>query len=289
MKRITALLSVMAITLLAQGGNRAAQPATASTTTLNKVADSTALHYWEAYNLGDTLHTANKELWEQGFKEFAHMTSRTEQPRAAFERMAAQLVTNEKTLDYFTLLAEEHLADSHSPLYNEELYITMLESIIADKNISSLKRDQVSYQLDMALKNRIGSEATDIMLLTRDNSYIYLNNIRGEYILLYLGDPDCSVCNEAKEKIIASQAITEMVQNHRLMVVSVCVEGKTDTWETTPAPGEWIDTCDEQLSIYEEELYDMAAIPSFYLLDSNKHVILRDVHAEYVIEYLKNL
>ena len=41
-------------------------------------------------------------------------------------------------------------------------------------------------------------------------------------------------------------------------------------------PASWINSYDKQLRLRDEELYDLKAIPSLYLLDSEKRVMLKD-------------
>lgn len=252
-------------------------------------ANYKALHYWDAYDFNAPSLIESSAAMEQEFIQFIGIMSHATLPREAFDHLASLLATNNKVLDHFMELAEIHLAQSTSPLYNETLYITMLESIVAQEKLAPIKREQIGYHLSMAQKNSIGSIAADLELLLRDGSHCNLSDIAGSYILLYLGDPDCSVCNQAKAELLTAGIITKMTADGILTVVSVCLEGKTDTWTSTPAPAGWIDACDENMIIYDEELYDLAGTPSFYLLDGNHRVILRDVHAGYVIEYLNNL
>ncbi|MDE7122932.1 MAG: DUF5106 domain-containing protein, partial [Alistipes sp.] len=41
-------------------------------------------------------------------------------------------------------------------------------------------------------------------------------------------------------------------------------------------PSSWIDACDPSGAIRSEGLYDLRAIPSLYLLDARKRVLLKD-------------
>lgn len=257
-------------------------------TTASERTDYMALHYWDLYDFNDLSLIDNEEISEQGFIDFINLICNTTHQVEAFDILASRLTTNNKMLDYFIDMADRHLAEPQSPIYNEELYIMLLESITANGEIEPIKIEQISYYLELAKTNRIGTIAADIELLLRDGTYCNLSDIHGTYILLYLGDPDCNVCEEAKEQLLSSEVITSKVATHQLTIVSVCIEGKSDKWLSTPAPCQWIDACDEHQAVYEEEIYEIARTPSFYLLDSDHRVVLRDVHADYVIDYLQS-
>ncbi len=292
MKRIVTL-SILILFIFISVAQQSAFPLPEVPSRLTTPADRAnylALHYWDNYDFTDEMLIGNEDISEQGFFNFISIMPNVTQQQVAFDRLANAITRNKKMLNYFLDLADKYLAEPHSPVYNEELYIVMLNSVLSTHNLDDAKRLQVQYDLDMAMKNRIGEIAADITLLLRDGSYTTLSSIKStQYILLYLGDPDCNVCNQAKNKLLASSVISRMTDLGELTIVSLCIEGKTQVWQDTPAPSEWVDACDENQVIYEEEIYDIAEVPSFYLLDKERKVILRDVHVEYLLQYLSSV
>lgn len=51
-------------------------------------------------------------------------------------------------------------------------------------------------------------------------------------------------------------------------------------------PEEWINSYDKELTLREKQLYDLKAIPTLYLLDREKKVLLKDATAQVIEEYL---
>lgn len=291
MKRIVALTIVLlsALISMAQQDSFPLPEVPCRLTTPTERANYLALHYWDHYDFTDNTLIGNQDVSEQGFYNYISIMSGVTQQREAFDRLAGKITRNDKMLNYFLDLADQYLAESHSPLYDEELYIIMLNSILSVQHLDATKRIQVQYKLDMAMKNRIGEVAADITMLLRDGTYTTLSSIKSnQYILLYMGNPDCNVCNFAKHQLLASAIITHLVSCGDLAIISLCIEGCTQAWQDIPAPGGWIDACDENQAIYEEEIYDIAQVPSFYLLDHERKVILRDVHVEYLLQYLSS-
>ena len=52
-------------------------------------------------------------------------------------------------------------------------------------------------------------------------------------------------------------------------------------------PKEWINGYDKKLVIKEKNLYDLKAIPTLYLLDKDKKVLLKDATVAQIDQYLQ--
>ena len=51
-------------------------------------------------------------------------------------------------------------------------------------------------------------------------------------------------------------------------------------------PSKWINGYDKELTVRNRELYDLKAMPTLYLLDKDKKVLLKDAPVEQVEQYL---
>lgn len=271
--------------VIAQEASFASPIAPSTLNATNARANHAVLHYWEEHNLDTLSLPHNETIAEQYFVDFITLLQGTSTHEEAFDALAVHLAGNSSTTQFILMLGKEYLAEPTSQVYNEQFYIMMLEALLRQESLPSTDRMRCEYELSVALKNRIGSIATDFEMLLRNGNYTHLYDIEGKYILLLFGDPDCNVCNEAKGRLLASTIIAQARSNNGLTIVSVCVEGKTSTWESTAAPDGWIDACDEMMTIYDNELYDISDIPSCYLLDSSHRVVLRDVPVSVVERY----
>ena len=54
-------------------------------------------------------------------------------------------------------------------------------------------------------------------------------------------------------------------------------------------PSGWINGYDKELTVLDRELYDLKAMPTLYLLDKDKKVLLKDAPVEQVEQYLAHL
>lgn len=259
-----------------------------SLVTTESRANYLALHYWDNIDFNDSTIIGNEDISEQGFSNFISIMPYVTQKEVAFAEFVSKISLKPDVQDYFMAVAKKYLAESQSPVFNEELYITMLQSLLSSDMLDSARRAKYSVILDTEMKNRVGEVATDFEFMLRDGGRGRLSEINAKYILVFFSDPDCDRCNLVKAQIDASAVVRIKLLLGDLALLSVCVEGDTDAWKRIKTPDEWIDACDEKCAIYDQELYDIPGLPSFYLLDSSHRVILRDVHFQLVENFLDN-
>lgn len=259
-----------------------------SLVTTESRANYLALHYWDNIDFNDPTIIGNEDISEQGFSNFISIMPYVTQKEVAFAEFVSKISVKPDVQDYFMAVAKKYLAESQSPVFNEELYIMMLQSLLSSDMLDSARRAKYRVILNTEMKNRVGEVATDFEFMLRDGERGRLSEINAKYILVFFSDPDCDRCNLVKAQIDASAVVRIKLLLGDLALLSVCVEGDTDAWKRIKTPDEWIDACDEKCAIYDQELYDIPGLPSFYLLDSSHRVILRDVHFQLVENFLDN-
>ena len=251
-------------------------------------ANYLALHYWDNVDFCDPTIIGNEDISEQGFSNFISIMPYVTQKEVAFAEFVSKISLKPDVQDYFMAVAKKYLAESQSPVFNDELYIMMLQSLLSSDMLDSARRDKYSAILETEMRNRVGEVATDFEFMLRDGERGRLSEINAKYILVFFSDPDCDRCNLVKAQIDASAVVRIKLLLGDLALLSVCVEGDTDAWKRIKTPDGWIDACDEKCAIYDQDLYDIPGLPSFYLLDSSHRVILRDVHFQLVENFLDN-
>lgn len=259
-----------------------------SLVTTESRANYLALHYWDNIDFNDPTIIGNEDISEQGFSNFISIMPYVTQKEVAFAEFVSKISVKADVQDYFMAVAKKYLAESQSPVFNDELYIMMLQSLLSSDMLDSARRDKYSAILETEMRNRVGEVATDFEFMLRDGERGRLSEINAKYILVFFSDPDCDRCNLVKAQIDASAVVRIKLLLGDLALLSVCVEGDTDAWKRIKTPDEWIDACDEKCAIYDQDLYDIPGLPSFYLLDSSHRVILRDVHFQLVENFLDN-
>ena len=94
---------------------------------------------------------------------------------------------------------------------------------------------------------------------------------------------------EITDQLAASPFVTEWIKNNKLKILAVYPDEDLEAWKKhiSYMPAGWINSYDSTVSLKNDEIYDLKAIPTLYLLDKDKKVVLKDVTFNQVENYLK--
>lgn len=241
--------------------------------------DFMAAHYWDHFDFADTVALVEADSAEmlRHFSQFTALLTQPKTNRTPMDSLMRRASLSRTTLDYFASLAEHVLHDPNAPLRSSELYIPVLEAQLSAPYYDTYERIVPEHDLRMALQNRPGEVANDFSYCTRNGAIGSLHTLQGEHTLLFFSNPECAMCNMLKELLLHSPIVAEQIANGKLRVLLLYPDEELEAWrrqERTPAG--WIDAYDPDCKIRREGLYDLRAIPSLYLLDGEKRVIVKD-------------
>lgn len=252
-------------------------------------ANYLAEHYWDRFDFSDPSLIGREEITEQGFVNFISIMPYVTEREKAFAVFARRMVSYPQMFTYLQEVSEHYLFDAFSPVYDEELYALLLKELLKLPKLSVVERERFRYQLGITMKNRVGKEATDFGFVLRSGKRMSLKDVKGDYVLLYLNDPECTACRKVKEDMQQSALIRRWMDSGKMTVLSVCIEGKTSGWEHIPAPEGWMDAYDADRRLLEEDWYDLRNLPAVYLLDADKKVLLKNATLQRLEEVLRTL
>lgn len=207
------------------------------------------LHYWDNFNFSDTSLISHPEITEQAFANYVNLLPHSPNYKEGIETMMKKAEADSAMFAHFASMAEKYFYDPNSPFRNEDFYVSTLNVILKSEKVDEWNKVRPAYQLGMAMKNRVGEKATMFPQLAKS---------KGELILLFFHNPECENCKEIKEYIKTK----ELDKKVTLLMVNP----------------------DENKGL--EELYDLRAIPTLYLLNKEKTVLLKDAVIGQVEEYL---
>lgn len=252
-------------------------------------ANYLAIHYWDRFDFKDNSLIDRPEITEQGFANFISIMPYVSEKQEAFAVFAKRMAENPKMLAHLLEVSERYLFDNFSPVYEEELYLMLVEKLLKQSQLSLVQKERLRYQQKVAMKNRVGQLAADFGFVLRDGKRMTLKEVKADYVLLYLNDPECEACQKIKSGLEASEVVAQWRKNGRMKVLSVCIEGKTAGWKNLPAPSGWIDACDDNKVLLEQDLYDLRNLPAIYLLDVNKRILLKNATLQRLEQMLKQM
>ena len=182
---------------------------------------------------------------------------------------------------------EHYFFDPNSPVLDEEMYLRALDGILAAKSLTDLDKMQYEYQHRICSLNRAGTPAADFVFEQLNGKKGSLYGIKGDYTLIFFNNPGCHACGEILENIVNSP-VAEMVSKGKVKVLAMYIDEELEAWKENRSkfPQEWIYAHDHKMILRDNNIYGLRAIPSLYLLDKEKRVILKDAPVGKVISYL---
>lgn len=177
-----------------------------------------------------------------------------------------------------------------SPRRNEARYIAFLDSLLAVDTLPDALRVRAEYRKRVAMLNRPGSVAADFRYIDRHGKESTLHDLESPLTLLIFYDPECPHCNDLLRRYAASKTIKRAITEKKLTVIAIYAEGKREVWDKTKndLPDNWLVGYD-LTGILDEEIYDLPAMPTPYLLDMDKRVILKDPEPKLLIRRIGQL
>lgn len=249
-----------------------------------------ARNYWRNFDFTDTSLIDRPEITEQAFADYVNIIGHmnTETADASIKTTLSKAEADTAMYAHFLELFEKYLYDPNSPMRNETLYITVLQAAISSPKTSEAEKTRMRYRLDLAQRNRPEMPATDFTYTLASGKTGTLYGIDAQYLILFLNNPGCHACKETIDRISSSETIRKMIGDKRLKVLSIYPDEDLKAWKEylTTLPSEWLNGYDASLQIKNEELYDLRAIPTLYLIDRKKFVILKDAPFGEIEHYL---
>ncbi len=253
-------------------------------------ADYVARHYWQNFDFSDTSYIRLPEVTEQAFADYVAVLGQLSPDLAAVSvrTTLAGAEADTAMFAYFAELFDKYLYDPNSPVRNEEIYIPVLEYIVASDKVSDADKIRPRYRLAMALKNRPGTPAADFTYTLASGATGTLYGVKADYLVLFINNPGCTACKETVEQITSSELLSGLIARGRVKVLAVYPDEDLAAWRDyrSHIPSAWINGYDAQRKMAHDELYDLKAIPTLYLLSFDKKVLLKDVPAGIVERYL---
>lgn len=232
-------------------------------------------HYWDNYQWNDC-SADNQLVGEQGLVDFLNLMQYADSLVA--DRCAASFVqqafaTVELGKHYDGLL-EHYLYNQHSPLRNDLTYAHLLRHLSADDGlISAPDRQRYRSRLMNVEKNQVGTVAADFRFRDTDGRQRRLHDISAQLTLLIFTDPECATCQSVEEQMKHES----LFHDSHLKMVRV-LPFDDSKLKTEGASARDIGN-----------RYFVPVTPSFYLLDANKRVLLKNATFEQTLQTLQEL
>lgn len=172
-----------------------------------------------------------------------------------------------------------------SPMRDEDLLIPFLRAAIASGKLGEGDKMRADFRLEIAMKNRPGTPATDFVFADRKGIETSLMKVRsGKPILLIFFDPDCSHCMESINGIIGQGT------DKKFTVVAIDIADDHDRWIEIKdsLPEEWVAGYAGP-AIEDDDLYALLDTPTIYILNADGTVAVKDITSDKIKGYAESL
>ena len=231
-------------------------------------------HFWDGMSFADTLPA------EARTRAVHLLMQRAEADKPAYLLLAE--------------LAEKYLYTTGSPMQSEEHFIPFLEETARTPLLDETEKSRPRFLLAAALKNRPGTTAADFTYHTPEGNLQTLHATpSAPRLLLMFYNPDCTHCRQAIALLHDDGLFKQMLHDGRLTVLAINTENDHESptrHEARPRSGNELPdgwtagTATPTLA--DDEPYILPSMPVLYLLDQEKHVLLKEALPEQVLARL---
>ena len=241
-------------------------------------------HFWDNFLFADTSQT-NRKLAEQGIADYLNLLPHVEDSASqcsAVDVFVRQAFADASRSEAFENLLEHYLGNPASPLRNDGLYALLLRRIAMTLPEGDARLERYRHHQRLLSMNAPGKTATDFIYVTRGGARGRLSDLSSPYTLLIFSDPDCARCRENMPQLVASKAL----KDGRVRVLVVYPDADTSLWRQAKPdlPSNWTDAYSPEGEVMHRPLYHLPRLPALYLLDAEKHVLVKDGSLEEVVE-----
>lgn len=255
-------------------------------------------HFWDRFDFASYQSRYDQATRNEALATWADLLAMLTGPnkvgRVAEESICAVLdgaaAAGEEAYWYFLESLESLFYDANSPVRCDEHFVVVC-SHATDPERSAI--DEVSARRYASLgrlveRNRPGNVATDFAYTLPDGRQRRLHNFEAELLVLYFYNPGCSDCGRVKQLLEQSSSVAELHRQGRLGLLAVYPDAELELWRDDLAnlPEWWVAGYDSGSVVQQRELYDLKAVPTLYLLDGDKRVILKDPDVERLLWFL---
>ena len=176
--------------------------------------------------------------------------------------------------------------DADSPYRNDEIALTLFNKMLDSETLDSLTVSTIQYAVDKICLNRINQKVKDFSYITTSGKEGSLYSIGGaDYTLVIFGAPNCPACTNTLD-VCERSSINEAVASGRLNLLLMYVDQDFPAWTeyVKDRPSAWIKAFDGQNML--QDLYDLKAVPTLYLMDKDMNLLIKDGTVGYVGGYL---
>lgn len=246
------------------------------------------VQFWTGFDFKDSTMVNGKQMVVWMVSYINLLQQNPDKVTQSLNRMLD--IASQDSLSYAAAakIVKQYIYDPNSPYRNDEWYIDVLNHTLTSDKLSETDKERLRFVLDMLKRNRVGEKATDFTFTQASGKHANLYDLESKYILIYFYNPGCETCREILEKLKNSGVINRLLLSKLITILAFYPDEDLNEWLSgqKSIPSAWINAYDKHQIVSNKKLYDLKAIPSLYLLDRDKKVILKDAEFPVIEKFL---
>jgi hypothetical protein len=261
-------------------------------------------HFWDDFFNPSRNYTKDTNLvggviksnFEKAYLQYLHYLDKNSiknmlcAQKILMDKAEAKEKVEPKSIIWETLinLSEKYLFDPNSPYRNEEYFIPVLEKLTKTELTDSTKKSRYDYLLTLCSLNRLGTPAKDFSFTLNNGRTSSLYKTKANFILILFSNPGCDNCKEVIDILSSSKEVNWMIKEKKLAVLNIYPDADLTEWYNYMKfyPKNWINGFDHKMELNSNTIYYIRAVPSLYLLDTDKKVIFKDGTPKNILKFL---
>jgi len=232
----------------------------------------------------------NDEYRNMMFENYVlELFSQTPERAVVMQDSAMRSVASDSAAFFRMLQLQNHfIYDVNSPYRCEDFYIPVAEAVVSSPFTSDSAKFAAREDIAGFSRNRLGTPAADFSFTLKGGRPQNLYSVKAELTLLFFSNPGCTNCKEIMEELTSTAGIDELIADGSLAVVNIYPDDDINSWYEYLAsyPKTWINGYSPEVDD-PDGAYLLRAIPTLYLLDRDKNVLLKDAPLERIIRILR--
>ena len=199
--------------------------------------------------------------------------------------------TASQVFETFVDLFQKYFYDPNSPVRNEDVYYHFVSRYASYEGLSDVLRAKYEREARLSALNKVGTKATDFRFADRRGKIRSLYDINADLTLVFFSNPGCNACMEIINVLKEEPVISSLILSGKMAVLNIYIDEDIQAWRSYMPiyPEEWYNGFDPDLVIRTDNTYHVRAIPSLYLLDADKTVLLKDATVERLLSAIHSL
>lgn len=259
-------------------------------------------HYWDDFFAGAGRTDSARVIGvpkggvEQALANYIAILDEAPLPEAQkgmaglFDAIAAKQAadTSQRVYLAMTEIVSRYLYDPNSPMRDEDYYLPFVQRMAASPLTRDDMRAAYRFEARMCSLNPRGSVAPDFAITLRNGTCVRMHSVRAERVILFFSNPGCQNCKEIIDALSGNERVCQLVSEGKLAVLNIYIDEDLKAWrDYMPIyPKEWLNGYDAAHILREDQLYCIRAIPSLYLLDAEKRILLKDAPVDRLLKVL---